>query len=234
MKSLYENKLAEAMHLYAENTAAEFPTEDEAAKVAFSTEFEQKMERIIIQRKRPFFRIFNTAIKKTVSVAAIFIVVFTLSLSVKAIREPFLKMFKKIFDNHVEIELKGTTKDCIDEIYAVTEIPDGYVMTDEMINTSMVYREYKKDDGTSFSYTQSSTTGHMGLSIDNEHSRHYNKKIDDTELYIADFEEYNIKLVYWLQDGYLFDLDFYNSRPSDDDIIAIIKSNTLIGYQETE
>lgn len=71
------------------------------------------------------------------------------------------------------------------------------------------------------------------VNIDNEHSKHYKKKVDKLELYIADFEKDNMKVVYWVQDGYLFQMTFY-SRPTDDEIIPIIKSNTIVGYQENE
>ena len=233
MKNYNDNNLKEALHLYAEKMDNEFPADEEVADVKFSTEFEQKMDNIIQRRKRPFLRIFNSTAKRVASVAAIFIVLISVTFSVSAIREPVLEMLQKIFNNHVEIKLEGDTTEYIAKIYAITEIPEGYTMTDEMISTSMVNRDYDNEDGLSFSYTQISTANDPMVDIDNEHSKHYKKKVDELELYIADFEEDNIKLVYWVQDGYLFHLTFY-SRPTDDEIIHMIKSNTIVGYQENE
>lgn len=232
MKNLNENNLKEAMGLYAQKMAESFPDETEAADVEFSDGFERKMNRIIKQRKKPFYKIFNTAAKKAACIAAIFVVVLSLTLSVKAVREPFLRMFQKIFNNHIELEFDGDRKDFIAEIYAVTEIPEGYNMTDETTDVITVERIYKKEDGTFFSYTQFATENVM-VNIDNEHSKHYKKQVGDLELYIADFERDNMKIIYWVQDGYLFELTFY-SRPSDDEIISIVKSNTIVGYQKEE
>lgn len=105
-------------------------------------------------------------------------------------------------------------------------------MTDETTDVIMVDRIYEKEEGTLFSYTQYATENVMA-NIDNEHSKHYKKTVDDIELYIADFEEDNMKIVYWVQDGYLFNLTFYG-RLSDDEIIPIIRSNTIVGYQKEE
>ena len=233
MKNYNDNNLKEALHLYAEKMDKEFPTDDDVADVKFSADFEQKMDSIVQRRKRPFLNLFNNTAKRVASVAAIFIVLISVTFSVSAIREPFIEMFQKIFNDHVEIKIEGDITEYIAKIYAITEIPEGYTMTDEMISTSMVNRDYDNEDGLSFSYTQISTANDPMVDIDNEHSKHYKKKVDELELYIADFEEDNIKLVYWVQDGYLFHLTFY-SRPTDDEIIPIIKSNTIVGYQENE
>ena len=233
MKNYNDNNLKEALHLYAEKMDKEFPTDEEVADVKFSADFEQSMDNIVQRRKRPFLRIFNSTAKKVASVAAVFVLLISVTFSVSAIREPVLEMFQKIFNNHVEIKIEGDITEYIAKIYAITEIPEGYTMTDEMISTSMVNRDYDNEDGLSFSYTQISTANDPMVDIDNEHSKHYKKKVDELELYIADFEEDNIKLVYWVQDGYLFHLTFY-SRPTDDEIIPIIKSNTIVGYQENE
>lgn len=233
MKNFNDNNFKEAMHLYAEKMDKEFPTDEEVADVKFSAEFEQKIDNIVQSRKRPFLNIFNTTAKRVASVAAVFVLLISVTFSVSAIREPFIEMFQKIFNDHVEIKIEGDITEYIAKIYAITEIPEGYTMTDEMISTSMVNRDYDNEDGLSFSYTQISTANDPMVDIDNEHSKHYKKKVDELELYIADFEEDNIKLVYWVQDGYLFHLTFY-SRPTDDEIIPIIKSNTIVGYQENE
>ena len=233
MNKKYENNLKEALHLYTQKIAEDFPADDEVKDVKFSAEFEQRMNSIIQRRKRPILTILNTTAKRVASVAVLFVVLLSVTFSVNAIREPFIEMFQKIFNDHVEIKIEGDTTDYIAEIYAITEIPEGYTMTDEMISTNMVNRDYEKSDGLLFSYTQISTANDPMVNIDNEHSEHYTKNIDGYKLYIVDFEEDNMKMVYWVENGYLFHLTFF-SRPADDEIIPIIKSNTIVGYQEEE
>lgn len=64
MKNLNENNLKQAMHLYAEKMADEFPTDDEVADIEFSAEFERKMNRIITRRKRHLFNTRSTTFKR--------------------------------------------------------------------------------------------------------------------------------------------------------------------------
>ena len=66
--------------------------------------------------------------------------IISLAFSVDAVRERFAQMLQKSFSNHIEIEIEGDKTEYIAEIYAITEIPEGYTMSDEMISTSMVNR----------------------------------------------------------------------------------------------
>ena len=121
MKNYNDNNLKEALHLYAEKMDKEFPTDEEVADVKFSADFEQSMDNIVQRRKRPFLRIFNSTAKRVASVAAVFVLLISVTFSVSAIREPVLEMFQKIFNNHVEIKLEGDITEYIAEIYAITE-----------------------------------------------------------------------------------------------------------------
>lgn len=232
MKNFNDNNLKEAMHLYAEKMDKEFPTDEEVADVKFSADFEQKMDSIVQRRKRPFLNIFNTTAKRVASVAAIFIVLVSVTFSVSAIREPFVEMIKTIFDNHVEIEFEGDTKDCITEIYGLNYIPDGFEPTKEMINLNTVSREYINKDGVVLIYSQQATSNSTGAFIDNEHSTHHTITIDKMEIYIV-VSDWNITSAYWVENGYSFSIDYY-SMMDDNEITTIIKSNTIIGYQEEE
>ena len=232
MKNFDDNNLKEAMHLYAEKMDKEFPTDEEVADVKFSADFEQKMDSIVQRRKRPFLNIFNTTAKRVASVAAIFIVLLSVTFSVSAIREPFVEMIKTIFDNHVEIEFEGDTKDCITEIYGLNYIPDGFEPTKEMINSNTVSREYINKDGVVLIYSQQATSNSTGTFIDNEHSKHYTITIDEKEVYVV-ISEWNITSAYWVENGYSFSIDYY-SMMNDNEITTIIKSNTIVGYQEEE
>lgn len=232
MKNFNDNNFKEAMHLYAEKMDKEFPTDEEVADVKFSADFEQKMDSIVQRRKRPFLNLFNNTAKKVASVAAIFIVLISVTFSVSAIREPFVEMLKTIFDNHVEIEYSGDTKDFITEIYALNHIPDGFEKTKEMINANTVSREYANTDGVILIYSQQATSNSTGAFIDNEHSKHYTITVDEKEVYVV-ISEWNITSAYWTDNGYSFSIDYY-SMMDDNEITTIIKSNTIIGYQEEE
>lgn len=232
MKNLNENNLKQAMHLYAEKMADEFPTDDKIADIEFSAEFERKMNRIIKQRSRPMFNFFNTTAKRVASIAAIFIVLISVTFSVSAIREPFIEMIKTVFSNHVELKFDGDTKECITEIYGLEHIPDGFEITNESISNIDVNREYINKDGIILSYTQQAVAHNSGVFIDNEHSTHHTITIDKKEIYIV-VSEWNITSAFWTDNGYSFSLVYY-SKMDDEEITNIIESNTIVGYQEEE
>ena len=232
MKNLNENNLKQAMHLYAEKMADEFPTDDEIADIEFSAEFERKMNRIIKQRSKPMFNLFNTTAKRVASIAVIFIVLLSVTFSVSAIREPFIEMIKTVFSNHVEIKFYGATKECITEIYGLEHIPDGFEITNESISNIDVNRENITKAGIILSYTQQAVAHSSGVCIDNEHSTHHTITIDKKEIYIV-VSEWNITSAFWTDNGYSFSLVYY-SKMDDEEITNIIESNTIVGYQEEE
>ncbi len=232
MKSLNENQLKEAIHLYAKKMADGLPTDEEISYIDFSPEFEQKMKRIIKLRKKPLLRSLNTTAKRVASIAVIFIFLFSVTFSVKAVREPFIEMIKTVFSNHVNIGFEGDTKDCITEIYELKQIPDGFELTNEIINEAMVYREYTDKNGIVLDYIQKSTTHTSGIDIDNEHSTHYTLTADGKEVYIVASEYGNLISAIWVENGYSFLINYYATDISDDEIISIIKSNTITEYIE--
>ena len=66
-----EKNVKTAMHLLAQKTADEFPTDAEVANIRFSAEFERKMDNAIKRIKKPLYSIFNTTAKRVASFAII-------------------------------------------------------------------------------------------------------------------------------------------------------------------
>ena len=93
MRESYDSNLKKAMHLYAQKSAEDFPTDDVVSDITISPAFEKKMDKEIRRRKHSYFRIFNTAAKRAASIAAILVLLLTVSLSVEAIRNAILDFF---------------------------------------------------------------------------------------------------------------------------------------------
>ena len=146
MKKINDDNLKKALHLYAEKAANSFPDEETVSHINFSDEFEQKMNDIIKKRKKPIYIIFNTTAKKVASIAAAFVLIISLAFSVDAVRERFAQMLQKSFSNHIEIEIEGDKTEYIAEIYAITEIPEGYTMSDEMKKVSEKINAFFDED----------------------------------------------------------------------------------------
>ena len=128
MRESYDSNLKKAMHLYAQKSAEDFPTDDVVSDITFSPAFEKKMDKEIRRRKHSYFRIFNTAAKRAASIAAILVLLLAVSLSVEAIRTPLTNMVKLIFSDHVELEAEGDVTEEIVNIYGITELPEGFVL----------------------------------------------------------------------------------------------------------
>ncbi len=225
----YSDSFKEAIHLYAEKMRGEFPADKEVADIKFTADFEQKMDHIIHKRKRICYSMFNTVAKRVACVAVVFIVVLSVTLSVNAIRKPFVQMVRTVFSNHVDIGFQGDTKDFISEIYDLNYLPDGFEITSEMINSNTVSREYTNKDGVILMYSQQATQHHSGVSIDNEHTTHHILTVDGKEIYVV-VSEWSITSAYWTDNGYSFSIDYY-SQMDDEEISTIIRSNTVVGYQ---
>ncbi|MBR7132191.1 MAG: DUF4367 domain-containing protein [Clostridia bacterium] len=229
MINFSEKNVKAAMYLLAKKMADEFPTDTEVAYIGFSAEFEQKLNRIIRQSKNKLFSFFNTTAKRVASVVIVCLILLSATFSVSAIRVPFIKMLRKAFENYVEINFEGDTKDCISEVYGLTYIPEGFKLTNEMVNLAAVNREYANEAGAVFDYSQSPTTFSAGIVVDNEHSTHYTITADGLEIYVVNSER-NTNSVFWAENGYSFLINFFDCDISDDEIISMVKSNAMIEY----
>lgn len=228
MKKNSDN-LKEAIHIYSKKLHSAFPTEEEVANVKFSDEFEQKMNSIIRKRKRICYNMFNSSAKRVACFTAAFVVLLSVTLNVNAIRKPFVQMVRTVFNNHVEIEFQGDTKDFISEIYDLNYLPDGFEITNVVIDSNAVSREYTNKDGVILMYSQQATQHHSGIFIDNEHSTYHTLTVDEKEIYVV-VSEWNITSAYWIDNGYSFSIHYY-SLTDDEEISTIVRSNTIVGYQ---
>ena len=157
MRESYDSNLKKAMHLYAQKSAEDFPTDDVVSDITFSPAFEKKMDKEIRRRKHSYFRIFNTAAKRAASIAAILVLLLTVSLSVEAIRTPLTNMVKLIFSDHVELEAEGDVAETIVNIYGITELPEGFKLTTSSENSVKVRRDYKNAEGDELLFSQWAT-----------------------------------------------------------------------------
>ena len=232
MRESYDSNLKKAMHLYAQKSAEDFPTDDVVSDITFSPAFEKKMDKEIRRRKHSYFRIFNTAAKRAASIAAILVLLLTVSLSVEAIRTPLTNMVKLIFSDHVELEAEGDVAEEIVNIYGITELPEGFVLTNSSENNVKVHREYENDEGVLIWFAQWATELQYNT-IDTEHTDTQTLDVDGTDVFVVVSRRESITAVYWFADGYAFDIMYFGEIDIDS-IIEMIRSVKVVGtYTET-
>ena len=178
-------KLKEAFRLSNKDflSSIELAPEEE---VCFSPRYEKKMARLIRQQKRPYWKFVNTVGKKIAVIAIAFMMLFGLSMSIKAIREPVVSFVITVFDKFSELFVDkseiNSASDKIEEIYELTQLPQGY--SENGINISLRNIETTYFNGDSeIRFYQSIISNKV--TIDTEDSY-------ETILFIKDYEIYYI------------------------------------------
>lgn len=96
----------------------------------FSPDFERRMDKLIRQRRKPFYRFTNTVGKRVaVIIIGLITVSFTTVMSVEALRTPFLDFIMSIFSDHSEVRLfddDGNNPEVIESYYEITSDLSGY------------------------------------------------------------------------------------------------------------
>ena len=112
----------------------------------FSEEFYIKKDKLIKRSRKPFYRLVNTAGKRAaVFILAIIVTLSTITLSVEALRTPFIEVMTSIYERFTgvsyeyDLKLRNYPKK-IEDIYLPKQLPKGYALVkseyhDVAINT---------------------------------------------------------------------------------------------------
>ena len=144
---VFRKAIGEALH---PEFAAMIP---EHSEHIFSEKFERKMEKLIRRRRKPYYSLISTGLRRTACIIVMFLVVsFTTIMSVEALRKPFLDFLSSIFSDHTTIEsvldLDGDYPETIEERYEITEGLEDYVIVNEEVSSvyHSVYYDNKRND----------------------------------------------------------------------------------------
>lgn len=141
--------------VFLENTIKNFGedyidfSEETIIQHTFSKKFERKMARLIRQQKSFYFPMIRTPIRRTVTITVtVIIILSTTVISVSALREAFIRFITEIFDTHTEVQTiqDNTAPESFEDIYAITNIPDGFEIVfqnDNTEGTPVLITEYR-------------------------------------------------------------------------------------------
>lgn len=151
--------LKKALDVIEEEEIAALPSKEELAKITFSPEFERKMEKLIRQESRPYYRLINTVGKRVACwIIAVIIALTAVTFSVEAIREPVIEFFVKTFEKFSVIfyneEDISEENPIIEEYYAPTYLPEGYTKVSEEKLLTTYRIQYKNDVGNKIYFRQ--------------------------------------------------------------------------------
>lgn len=198
--------LKEALHIYQEKALEDLPNDEEFKKITFTEKFESQMQKLIKSQKKPYYNMTNSVGKRFACVIVAIIVLFTMVMSVGAIREPFIKFIVETFDKYSAIYFaeKPTQATQSFERIIPEYIPAGFEITTDNNYDIYSFIEYKNETGNIFTLQQRyCDENHMLIDtenvqpqkilINNEEAIYYEKS--DTKYLVFTRGEYGFILI---------------------------------------
>ena len=99
-----ERILETALRLQQERYLSGLPDDNELESISFTSEFEEKMRKLIIYQKNPFFTFINTTGKRVACIiVAVIVIATTTVFSVEALRKPFINFIIETYEKYSTI-----------------------------------------------------------------------------------------------------------------------------------
>ena len=202
----YDELLAEALKGYKAKQLNSLP-ENKDIDYEFSEGFKRKMERLIKNQEKSYFKIINTTAKKAAIIIVSIIIGLSATLTIDAIREPIFNFFYEIFSTHTDLypgkteQQTSKTEDIV--YYTLPEIPTSFKQAKEILNEFGNDSEWFNDDQSEMiSLVQSIFP--PSASIDSEKGEIKELIINDIGVLLCR-NEHNY-ICTWLEHGYSFEL----------------------------
>ena len=194
------------------------PAED----VYFSPQYEKKMARLIKRQKRPFWKFTNTFGKRMAVLALAFLMLFGLSMTIKAVREPVISFIENVFEKFSELFVnKSETQnapDKIEEVYTLSGLPDEY---EEVLfyNTEILVKTVWSEGKNEISFSQSKLNSKITFDIESSETKRI--LLNNAEVF------YNYKnqktQIFWRNNFYVFIIE-YSDFASENEMIKLYES----------
>lgn len=198
--------LKEALQIYQEKALTDMTNDEILEKITFTENFEKKMQKLIKSQKKPYYNMTNSIGKRVACVLVAVIVLFTMVMSVSAIREPFIKFIVETFDKYSTINFaeKPTQATQSFERIIPEYIPTGFEITTDNYYDIYSFIEYKNETGNIFTLQQrycdenhmlidTENTQPQKILINNEEAIYYEKS--DTKYLVFTRGEYGFILI---------------------------------------
>ena len=190
--------------------------------VCFSSRYEKKMVRPIKRQKRPYWKFVNTVGKKIAVIAIAFMMLFGLSMTIKAVREPVISFIENVFEKFSELFVnKSETQnapDKIEEVYTFEKIPEGFEET-RCLESEVYIQTFWENGKTTISLSQGILS--TKTTFDNEKTDIIKVIINGVEVFYTNNK--NTTQIFWNNNEYVFEV-FYGADISIDEMIILYNS----------
>ena len=221
--SVSKEEFFDILREYASKEFEHIPKSDDEIDYEFSEEFEKKMEKLIDSiEKNKKQRKTNHRKAIAILIAAI-IIAFAGAMSVGAIREPIVEFIYKIYDGFTDLFFEGDTTDKLSYIYSLSEIPEGFVETERLVNDSTNYVRYDNTKKNKRITLTQSPTEDISISWDNENGHIENVTVNGIEISIYISDRNDCYIAFWSMDSNYIELT-YHGTTTIDEMIKLISS----------
>ena len=194
--------LEEALLISCSDYYDQFPSYE--GEIDPGEEYEKAMNALIRRSKKPKPRYFNTLSKRVAGIAAALLIVFGCSMTVSAVRLPFVEFLSNTYDKYVEIFFDSSDVEkapsVIETVYTLGYVPEGYVEKDCAISKISTNITWVNENNEMIVFRQRLLDS--SATIDNERADYNVVLIDDKEILYLSYEEYCY--YYWNSDEYAF------------------------------
>ena len=187
----------------------------------FSERFEKNMNKLIRREAAHPWAVSHTLARNLITAAIVIILLFSLCMSVGAIRNAIFKFFREHFEVHDDIVFEMPEKTRIEEDYVITALPAGFLLKEENLSEMNIMRIFENENGDIIHLSQNISMSN-GISLDNERSGYDSLEIDGRGVFLTSTPE-KVMLA-WDQDGYVFFLVLQWKNVTVDDAIAVFRS----------
>lgn len=188
----------------------------------FSERFEKKMNKLIRREAAHPWAVRHTLAKNLIAAAIVILLLFTLCMSVSAIRNAIFNFIQQHFEDHDKIVFEASeTRNQIEKEYVIMNLPEGFSLNKETksnINITRIFGD-KNEDYIFFEQELSATNI---SALDNERSEYTAMEIDKHGVLVSTTTDKVI--LTWEDDGYVFLLVLNWEEVSLDDAITIYRS----------
>lgn len=187
----------------------------------FSERFEKKMDRLIRKEAAHPWAVSHTLARNLIAAAIVIILLFSLCMSVSAIRNAIFKFFREHFETYDVVYFETPEREIIEQDYMITELPDGFVLKEETKSPISIVRLFENESGASI-YLDQELSLMYGSEIDNERSEYISIEIDGHGVFVS--TEVNNVMFFWEQNRYILFLCLNWENVSVEDAVKIFRS----------
>lgn len=152
----------ELKRIISDCVALEFediPCNEAEIEYEFSEEFLRKMDKLIEQQKKPYWKYTNTVAKRVAVVSVVCLLLFATACGYKEFREPIIQQFDKLEGIMRHYFVDGDTPMEIQNEYYLTMLPEEFELVLELGNSRWHMVAYQDENGNRIEFSQYASDG---------------------------------------------------------------------------